>query len=126
MDRHPGRITDIEGQPVSRFPHPFHPRDFLREHEETAQQLGMVPLKLTCVIDVHFRDDETMHWRSRIHIADREGVFVLRDLVDRRFATVHPAKKAVLHAWIVDSRALIVELIRPYYAKSYRPFTVRP
>ena len=99
---------------------------FDRVGKAGCQHFGMVPLELARVVDVHFRDEETVDRRARVDIANRERVFVLGDLLDGDFSPVHPAEKAILlHAPSVDSLRVSVDSPAPLPRKSYGRFTVR-
>ena len=101
VDGHAGGFTDVEGEPVAGLVHALRAAHLASEGEEGGQGLGVARLDLAGVGDVFAGDDEDVHGRAGVDIADSEGVLVFGDPLDGDVARSHVAEEAVGHGRIL-------------------------
>ena len=101
VDGHTCGFTDVEGEPVAGLVHALLAANLAGEGEEGGKGLGVARLDLAGVGNVFAGDDEDVHGRARVDIADSEGVLVLGDPLDGDIPRGHVAEEAVGHGRIL-------------------------
>lgn len=105
VDRLPSRSPGIEHCPVPRLRHPLLPCDVRRQVEDCPKDPSIVS-RLEGG-DVSLGDDQDMHRRLRIGIAEGERLVALRHFLGRDLASDDTAKDAIAHGhhgWKDDGR----------------------
>lgn len=99
----PGLGTGVEDETVTAFADTLGHRDMVR----LAHNLGEQPARCACerrrALIVVLGDDQNVHGRLRVDIAEGHRAVRLQDLVSREFPGSNLAEQAVWHALIVSA-----------------------
>ena len=88
-------IADVECEPVASLADALRLREPVRHRGHAPQQRPLLLLHVSHASDVDFGDDQQMHRRARVDIADGEAEVVVVQLLDGHLAGDHVAEEAV-------------------------------
>src|SRR5688572_27125882 len=97
VDGHARMVADVEGHAVAVLEDTLEARDLGGEREHPREHVAVHPLDVSSILDVLAWDDEVVHGRAGVDVADGEGVVVLSDAFDCDLARGHAAEEAIGH-----------------------------